>query len=110
MEQNDSDLRELLREWKAPEASPSLEARVLRGTTRCWSVLLHGYIRVPVPVACCLAVLMIGAAWRLAKPPADGCSAASLTTPAIARRPLPAPPANASKQNAATACAVDSSC
>jgi hypothetical protein len=106
---NDSELRELLREWEVPAASPSLESRLLKTGRPWWHSLVHGYIRVPVPVACCLALFMIGGAWRLATPPKAGCSTASVSAPAIeksARRDHP----DAPKQRTTTACAVDSSC
>ena len=65
MEPNDPQLRELLREWQAPGIPASLEERVLR-PSRSWSrILLHGYIRVPVPVACCLMALVMFAGWRI---------------------------------------------
>lgn len=84
MEEHDFELRELLREWKAPDAPASLEARVLKRTKPWWGVLIHGYIRVPVPVACCLAIVMIGGVWRLTTGSIGGCSAAS-ASPVIAR-------------------------
>jgi hypothetical protein len=102
MEQNDFELRELLREWKAPEAPASLEAR-MRRRRPWWKVLVHGYIRVPVPVACGLAILMAGAAWRLTTAPSGNCSAASVA-PAADHRAVQRAytrPAN---------CAGDSSC
>ncbi|HUO32329.1 MAG TPA: hypothetical protein VMU80_24145 [Bryobacteraceae bacterium] len=105
--QNDSELHGLLQEWKAPAAGPSLESRVLRRNRRWWRVLVHGYIRVPVPVACGVAVLMIAGAWRLATVPASGCAMAKVVAPA----------ANSShrlsyvrKLSAALACAIDSTC
>lgn len=72
--QEDAQLRELLREWPAPPAPDSLEARVLppqavrERRAPWWRFLLNGYIRVPVPVACCVMVVMLFAAWRLVKP------------------------------------------
>jgi hypothetical protein len=107
--QNDSELHELLREWEVPGASPSLEARLLKNARPWWYPLVHGYIRLPVPVACCLAVFMIGGAWRLVKPPTAGCSAASVSSPAIESSPRPDRP-DRHKQSAATACAVNSNC
>jgi hypothetical protein len=65
MEPNDPQLRELLREWQTPAVSPELEERVLRPRTSWWSFLIHGYIRVPVPVVYCLLALAIFAGWRL---------------------------------------------
>jgi hypothetical protein len=65
MEPNDPQLRDLLREWQTPAISPDLDARVLRPHRRWSSFLLHGSIRVPVPVAYCLVVLLIVAGWRM---------------------------------------------
>jgi hypothetical protein len=105
MEQNDFELRELLREWKAPDAPLSLESRVLKRTRPWWSVLLHGYIRIPVPVAVCLAILIIGGAWRLTTISTSGCSAAKTASPVMEQA---SPPVNAYHRPAA--CAVDSIC
>ena len=80
---NDPELSALLREWKSPEVPASLEARVLAGRRSWWSVWLRGYIRVPVPVACCLALLMIAEGWWLAKEPGP-CSTATIVRPAHA--------------------------
>jgi hypothetical protein len=49
-------------------APPSLEERVLGARRAWWRLLLGGYIRVPVPIACSLIVLMAAGAWRWAKP------------------------------------------
>lgn len=88
MERNDSDLRQLLRQWKAPDTPVSLESRILAPRQSWWRVLLHGYIRVPVPVVCCLVILLIGAAWRLATVPNGGCSAAQISSPVIQSKSL----------------------
>jgi hypothetical protein len=89
----DSQLRGLLREWKAPEAPSSLERRVLGGLEELrrpapesrrqpareprrqpwWRFVFSGYIRVPVPVACGLVVLLTFAAWRVADQPPVPC-------------------------------------
>ena len=72
--ENDFELRSLLKEWTAPPLPPSLERRVLRRSW--WRVLLGGYIRVPIPVACGLAILMIATAWHRARPqPPSPCVA-----------------------------------
>lgn len=71
---DDAQLRGLLREWKAPETPASLEQRVLgsRGPREpWWRFLFNGYIRVPVPVACALVALLTFAAWRVADQPPD---------------------------------------
>jgi hypothetical protein len=65
MEPNDPQLHELLREWQTPEIPSSLEERVLGARQSWWSFLLHGYVRVPVPVLYCLIGLMIFAGWRM---------------------------------------------
>ena len=62
MANDDLRLRDLLKEWKAPMTPPALERRVLAltgGRTRWWLYLWRGSIRVPVPVACCLATVMV---------------------------------------------------
>lgn len=69
MEPNDDvRLRKLLAEWKAPETPQSLEERLLSVPATSqpwWRFLLRGSIRVPVPVACCLALLMFFAGFEL---------------------------------------------
>ena len=64
---NDPELHDLLREWQVPPFPTSLEERVLRMPGRCWGFLLKGSIRVPVPMAVCLAGLMTMLAWELAR-------------------------------------------
>ncbi len=105
---NDSELNELLREWKAPELPASLETRVFRsrrtGFTGLLKGLVRGYVRVPVPVACCLLVLIAAETWRIVSPSGtSGCSAvaiqAPVRTPPDARRSVPS-----------TSCATDSAC
>jgi hypothetical protein len=68
MEPNDDlQLRGLLKEWRAPEAPASLNERVLGRRDTWWGFLLRGSIRVPVPVACVLALLMAAGAWQSVK-------------------------------------------
>ncbi len=65
MEQNqDPELGNLLREWRVPPHSAALEERVLGAKLPWWRFLLTGSIRVPVPVALGLAMLMTFGAWR----------------------------------------------
>jgi hypothetical protein len=105
--QNDPELHELLREWTVPDAPASLEARVFENRRSWWGVLIHGYIRVPVPVACCLTALMIVGAWRLASLSVNGCAPARALTPSIAWPKIPAvDPA----PRVGTSCAPDSKC
>jgi|SRR5271157_1383614 len=56
---DDLQLHELLREWEAPNAPPSLEARVLGRRVAWWRFLLTGQIRVPVPVGLAAAAALI---------------------------------------------------
>jgi hypothetical protein len=65
MEPNDPQLRELLREWQTPAISPALEDRVLRPHRSWSSFLLHGHIRVPLPVVYGLVLLLMFAGWRM---------------------------------------------
>ena len=99
--QNDSELRGLLKEWRTPELPSSLEGRVLRRRESWWRFLLQGYVRVPMPVVCCLTILLTLAAWRLAKPvgATGACSAEVVAPRAVA--PVQAP---------ATACLSGSHC
>lgn len=77
-QQHDAQLRETLREWQAPSTPRSLDQRVLGPAQPWWRFLLSGYIRVPVPVACCMTAIMIFAAWRTVKPPTSApCSLAA---------------------------------
>jgi hypothetical protein len=90
----DAQLREVLEEWRAPQTPASLDERVLaarqpRPPQAWWRFLINGYIRVPVPVACCLAALMMFAAWRSIKAvgPSAPCSIAE--QPAVCTSPIP---------------------
>jgi hypothetical protein len=67
MNPND-DLKGLLKEWEAPAPSAALTKRVL-GAARdpWWGFFWRGYIRVPVPLACCLGLLMGVGVWRFAR-------------------------------------------
>jgi len=68
----DDELSSLLRKWEVM-APPQLESRVMkaraemappRPRSNWWRFLLKGYIRVPVPLACCLAILLIAMVWQ----------------------------------------------
>jgi hypothetical protein len=68
MEPNDDpQLRSVLKEWKAPETPVSLEQAVLGQRDSWWHFFLRGYIRVPVPVACALVVLLSIGVWESAR-------------------------------------------
>jgi hypothetical protein len=85
----DVQLRNLLREWQAPETPASLERRVLGSGAlgalekpqAWWRFLVNGYIRVPVSVACALAVLLMVAMWRVSIRPPAPCVAEKIAAP-----------------------------
>ncbi len=108
--QNDPDLHDLLREWTVDDAPASLESRVTAGrhasSHAWWHVLIHGYIKVPVPVACGLVLLIILGAWRLSTHVSNGCRAESIAPSSIAAaRVSPADPKSSS-----TTCILNSNC
>jgi hypothetical protein len=66
MENDDGrKFRELLKEWRVPEAPQSLDKRVLELRTPWWSFLLTGSIRIPVPVGLALAGILVAMASAL---------------------------------------------
>jgi hypothetical protein len=70
-ELSEQELNGLLREWKAPEAPARLRAAVFSGPPRpWWQRLWRTSIHIPVPVACCLVLLLAVAAWRGSSRPA----------------------------------------
>jgi hypothetical protein len=77
MEPNDPQLQDLLREWQTPGISPSLEERVLKPHRSWSSFLLHGYIRVPLPVVYCLLLLLIFTGWRMSNRTAQSAPCAA---------------------------------
>ena len=111
----ESQLSSLLKKWVvvAPE---DLEDRVMRARKKIsesgeqrgwWRFLLKGTIRVPVPVACCLALLMIAMVWRSTKLEV-ACVALNpklTAVPLVAARTPPAP-----AKRPVASCAVNSTC
>jgi len=57
--QNDPKLRELLNEWRLPDAPASLDTRVLGAHKPWWSFLLSGSMRLPMPVAIVIAAALL---------------------------------------------------
>src|SRR5262249_33667195 len=55
---DDNELNQLLLQWEAPGAPPTLKPHVLPRTS-WWSWLLKGTLRVPVPVALAAALLLV---------------------------------------------------
>ena len=58
---DEQELKQLLRQWEAPAAPPTLKTRVLPAKAPWWNWLLSGSVRVPVPVA--LAAAFLVALW-----------------------------------------------
>ena len=56
---DDRKLSRLLREWKVADAPACLDQRVLPPRKPWWSFLLTGSIRVPVPVAAGVFLLLV---------------------------------------------------
>lgn len=64
-ELTDRELDALLPAWKAPAAPARLRAALFpEGPAPWWRRLWSASVRIPVPVACCLAVLLALAVWR----------------------------------------------
>ena len=84
---SDDQLSALLRKWIV-ETPPDLDSRVFSAMKKprraWWRVLVSGYVRVPVPVVCCVALLLIGLAWESARV-AVTCSTAASAFPNAAR-------------------------
>ena len=103
--ENDTELHHLLQEWKMPAGPPLGEPRVFKNRPRWWGILVHGYIRVPVPIACCIAAVMLAGAWRLVTVPATVCPTAIMALPTDPAK-VPVRPAPA----ALLPCALKSTC
>ena len=56
---NDPQLRRLLREWSVPNAPISLDVRELGRPKPWWRHLMSARIRVPLPVAVAVSVLLV---------------------------------------------------
>ena len=84
--EQDPELGNLLSQWHVPPHSASLEARVLgAGRQPWWKFLLMGSIKVPVPVAVGLAVLLTFGAWRASRAETMApCLSENTTPPSVA--------------------------
>src|SRR5438477_8210120 len=68
-ELSDEDLNAALREWAVPDAPPGLRTRLFPGTAApWWRRLWTASIRIPFPVAVCLAAVVAFSAWRWVSP------------------------------------------
>lgn len=112
---SDSELSALLKKWVVA-APDRLEKRVIdaRGSLSgsgprrtWWQFLLKGTIRVPIPVACCLAVLMIAVLWRSSRL-AVACEGAASGLQAVPAITATAAPAKAPRS--VGSCAINSTC
>jgi hypothetical protein len=61
----------MLREWQAPDAPPSLDAKVLgaRRQSSWWKWMLTGSIRIPVPVGILAAIAIAWILFQVRVPP-----------------------------------------
>ena len=70
-ELSDRELDRLLRQWSAPAAPERLRAGVFpEGRRGWWARFWSGSVRVPVPAACAVAMLLGVSVWRWMAPPA----------------------------------------
>ena len=56
---NDPRLKRLMQEWQVPNAPESLEQRVLGQSRTWWRSLMSSRVRVPLPVAIAVSVLLV---------------------------------------------------
>jgi hypothetical protein len=56
---NDPRLKRLMQEWQVPNAPDALEQRVLGQRRPWWRSLLTSRVRVPLPVAIAVSVLLV---------------------------------------------------
>lgn len=62
------ELDELLSRWEAPAPSSSLRLKLFPESARpWWQRIWTASVRVPLPVACCLALLFAAVVWRAAR-------------------------------------------
>src|ERR1044071_8006381 len=77
----DQELHEMVREWKAPGAPPQLRERLFPAPAAWWRRWWHIEIRVPLPLAVCLVLLLALVYWRGPEPqPVDSGQTAKVLT------------------------------
>ena len=59
---DDQELNSMLQEWKAPAPGAHLRAAIFPEAP-WWQRVLRAEIRIPVPVAVCLVMLLLAAIW-----------------------------------------------
>ena len=68
-ELSDGELDALLVQWKAPEAPAHLRTALFPGSARPWWLRAFAVsIRVPLPIAAALAIVLSLTVWRLSVP------------------------------------------
>jgi hypothetical protein len=70
-ELSDRELDRLLQEWKTPPAPARLRGTVFGERDGSWRKFWNMSVRIPLPVACCLLILVALAAWRWSTKPAE---------------------------------------
>ena len=68
---DEDELNQLLRQWEAPAAPPTLRQRVFPEQKSLWAWLLKGEIRVPVP-AVAAAIIAIALWMHYSRPATPG--------------------------------------
>jgi hypothetical protein len=67
---DDQELNAILREWQAPPAPTGLRGAVFpRAASPWWRRVWRAEIRIPVPLAVCLALLILAGLWTFSSPP-----------------------------------------
>lgn len=84
----EQELDRLLREWKARPAPEGLRRKVFPARERWWRGFWSTSIRVPLPVACCLLIVLAVMAWQRRVPsPAPPVASPSSLSPSSAEMP-----------------------
>jgi hypothetical protein len=60
----DRELSTMLRQWRAPEAPARLRAKLFPPRAAWWRRVWQVEIRIPLPVAICVALLLAFGVWR----------------------------------------------
>ena len=85
-ELSERELDRLLREaWKSPPAPARLRGKIFQPQNRgsWWRSFWNISIRIPLPVACCLTILLAVAAWKWqARPAASAVEGRTVAVPA----------------------------
>ena len=78
---DDRELNNLLREWAAPPAPSRLRDGLFPTNAPWWQRFWRAQIRIPVPLAVCLVLLLLAGLWQFAKPrPAPLSQSADIVT------------------------------